>query len=96
MDLTPLIQPAETKILLVVMDGLGGYADGERGTELEEADTPNLDRIGPVTPDNARDDQEHHSACDQSNPPLPIIPDLLHTGPVNVPVAFFSAAIPKT
>jgi 2,3-bisphosphoglycerate-independent phosphoglycerate mutase len=45
MDLTPLIQPAETKILLVVMDGLGGYADGERGTELEEADTPNLDRL---------------------------------------------------
>jgi 2,3-bisphosphoglycerate-independent phosphoglycerate mutase len=45
MDLTPLIQPAETKILLVVMDGLGGYADGEHGTELEEADTPNLDRL---------------------------------------------------
>src|SRR3979411_448806 len=45
MDLTPLIQPAETKILLVVMYGLGGYADGERGTELEEADTPNLDRL---------------------------------------------------
>jgi 2,3-bisphosphoglycerate-independent phosphoglycerate mutase len=45
MDLTPLIQPADTKILLVVMDGLGGYADGEHGTELEEADTPNLDRL---------------------------------------------------
>jgi 2,3-bisphosphoglycerate-independent phosphoglycerate mutase len=45
MDLTPLIQPAETKILLIVMDGLGGYADGEHGTELEEADTPNLDRL---------------------------------------------------
>ena len=45
MDLTPLIQPAETKILLVVMDGLGGYADREHGTELEEADTPNLDRL---------------------------------------------------
>ena len=25
MDLTPLIQAADTKILLVVMDGLGGY-----------------------------------------------------------------------
>jgi 2,3-bisphosphoglycerate-independent phosphoglycerate mutase len=43
MDLTPLIQPADTKILLVVMDGLGGYADAEHGTELEEAATPNLD-----------------------------------------------------
>src|ERR671911_711287 len=27
------------------MDGLGGYADAEHGTELEEADTPNLDRL---------------------------------------------------
>lgn len=45
MDLTPLIQPADTKILLVVMDGLGGLADGEHGTELEEARTPNLDRL---------------------------------------------------
>jgi 2,3-bisphosphoglycerate-independent phosphoglycerate mutase len=42
-DVTPLIQPADTKILLVVMDGLGGYADAEHGTELEEAATPNLD-----------------------------------------------------
>jgi 2,3-bisphosphoglycerate-independent phosphoglycerate mutase len=45
MDLTPLVQPADTKILLVVMDGLGGYADAEHGTELEEAATPNLDRL---------------------------------------------------
>ena len=45
MDLTPLIQPADTKILLVVMDGLGGYADAEHGTELEEAATPNLDQL---------------------------------------------------
>jgi 2,3-bisphosphoglycerate-independent phosphoglycerate mutase len=45
MDLTPLIQPAGTKILLVVMDGLGGYADAEHGTELEEAHTPHLDRL---------------------------------------------------
>jgi 2,3-bisphosphoglycerate-independent phosphoglycerate mutase len=44
-DLTSLIQPADTKILLVVMDGLGGYADAEHGTELEEAATPNLDRL---------------------------------------------------
>jgi len=45
MDVTRLIQAADTKILLVVMDGLGGYADTEYGTELEEAATPNLDRL---------------------------------------------------
>ena len=45
MDVTQLIQAADTKILLVVMDGLGGYADGEHGTELEEATTPHLDRL---------------------------------------------------
>src|SRR5437763_9235277 len=45
MDVTPLIQAADTKILLVVMDGLGGYADGEHGTELEEATTPHLDEL---------------------------------------------------
>jgi 2,3-bisphosphoglycerate-independent phosphoglycerate mutase len=45
MDLTPLIQSADTKILLVVMDGLGGYADADHGTELEEADTPHLDQL---------------------------------------------------
>jgi 2,3-bisphosphoglycerate-independent phosphoglycerate mutase len=44
-DLSALAQPADSKILLVVMDGLGGYADGERGTELEEARTPNLDQL---------------------------------------------------
>jgi 2,3-bisphosphoglycerate-independent phosphoglycerate mutase len=45
MDVTPLVQAADTKILLVVMDGLGGYADAQHGTELEEASTPNLDRL---------------------------------------------------
>jgi 2,3-bisphosphoglycerate-independent phosphoglycerate mutase len=45
MDLTPLIQPADTKLLLVILDGLGGYADAEHGTELEEATTPNLDAL---------------------------------------------------
>ncbi len=44
-DVSNLIQPADTKIVLVVMDGLGGYADADRGTELEEASTPNLDRL---------------------------------------------------
>ncbi|MET0626861.1 MAG: 2,3-bisphosphoglycerate-independent phosphoglycerate mutase [Acidimicrobiia bacterium] len=45
MDLTPLVQPADTKILLIVLDGLGGYADAEHGTELEEATTPHLDQL---------------------------------------------------
>lgn len=44
-DLSSLAQPADTRIVLVVIDGLGGYADGTRGTELEEADTPNLDTL---------------------------------------------------
>jgi 2,3-bisphosphoglycerate-independent phosphoglycerate mutase len=46
MDLGDLaIRDATTKLLLVVMDGLGGYADAEHDTELEEADTPNLDAL---------------------------------------------------
>src|SRR5438309_7209368 len=45
LDISSLIQPADTRIVLVVMDGLGGYADARRGTELEEASTPNLDRL---------------------------------------------------
>src|SRR5437879_9280514 len=45
LDISSLIQPADTRIVLVVMDGLGGYADARRGTELEEASTPNLARL---------------------------------------------------
>src|SRR3954454_8373696 len=44
-DLSTLVQQADTRIVLVVMDGLGGYGTGERGSELEEAKTPNLDRL---------------------------------------------------
>ena len=44
-DLSSLAQPADSHIVLVVLDGLGGYADGARGSELEEASTPNLDRL---------------------------------------------------
>src|SRR5947209_10692588 len=44
-DLSTLVQRADTRIVLVVMDGLGGYATVERGSELEEAKTPNLDRL---------------------------------------------------
>lgn len=44
--LQSLIQPAETKILLLVMDGLGGLPKGlGYGTALEEASTPNLDDV---------------------------------------------------
>ena len=45
MDLSRLAQPADTKIVLVVMDGLGGYADADHDTELEAADTPHLDAL---------------------------------------------------
>jgi 2,3-bisphosphoglycerate-independent phosphoglycerate mutase len=46
MDVTALVQPADTKIVLVVLDGLGGYADADNPeTELEAAATPNLDRL---------------------------------------------------
>jgi len=44
-DLSQLARPAQTRILMVVADGLGGYADAAHGTELEEASTPNLDRL---------------------------------------------------
>lgn len=41
-----IVQPAETRIVFVVMDGLGGLPDPTTGrTELETARTPNLDRI---------------------------------------------------
>lgn len=44
-ELSSLVVPAASKIVLVVMDGLGGYADVHRGSELEEAATPNLDAL---------------------------------------------------
>jgi 2,3-bisphosphoglycerate-independent phosphoglycerate mutase len=44
-DLSTLVQPATSKILLVVLDGLAGFAGPDRGTELEEATTPNLDDL---------------------------------------------------
>jgi len=45
MELSSLVRPDGGKIVLVVMDGLGGFADGDHGTEAEEATTPNLDRL---------------------------------------------------
>lgn len=44
-NLARLAQPANSRIVLVVVDGLAGYADAHRGTELEEALTPNLDQL---------------------------------------------------
>lgn len=41
-----LHQPAETKMVLLVMDGVGGLSVAPGGpTELEAANTPNLDRL---------------------------------------------------
>jgi 2,3-bisphosphoglycerate-independent phosphoglycerate mutase len=40
-----LVVPAETKIVMVVMDGLGGIRAAGRGSELAEANTPNLDAL---------------------------------------------------
>ncbi|MBW3603803.1 MAG: 2,3-bisphosphoglycerate-independent phosphoglycerate mutase [Actinobacteria bacterium] len=45
MRLTSLLNDATCHILLVVLDGLGGFADAEFDTELEQADTPNLDQL---------------------------------------------------
>ena len=45
LDIASLVQPSAGKIVLVVLDGLGGFATADRGTELEEADTPNLDAL---------------------------------------------------
>jgi 2,3-bisphosphoglycerate-independent phosphoglycerate mutase len=45
MDLASLATGTGSRILLVVVDGLGGIADTAQGTELEEAATPNLDRL---------------------------------------------------
>jgi 2,3-bisphosphoglycerate-independent phosphoglycerate mutase len=40
-----LQKPADTKIILLVMDGLGGLPGQEGLTELEKANTPNLDKL---------------------------------------------------
>ncbi|RJQ43955.1 MAG: 2,3-bisphosphoglycerate-independent phosphoglycerate mutase [Nitrospiraceae bacterium] len=41
----PLIQKNSTKIIMVVLDGVGGLPDASGKTELEAAHTPNLDSL---------------------------------------------------
>lgn len=44
--LQTLARPADTKIVLLVIDGLGGLSGGNgQGTELEAANTPNMDAL---------------------------------------------------
>ena len=43
--LKDLIQPAKTKIVLLVLDGVGGLPNAADQTELEAAHTPKLDRL---------------------------------------------------
>lgn len=45
MELAGLATENGSKVLLVVLDGLGGAADADAGTELEDARTPNLDAL---------------------------------------------------
>ncbi|MEE8600963.1 2,3-bisphosphoglycerate-independent phosphoglycerate mutase [Euzebya tangerina] len=41
---TPLLQDGG-RMLLLVVDGLGGFPEADRGSELEDAHTPNLDAL---------------------------------------------------
>jgi 2,3-bisphosphoglycerate-independent phosphoglycerate mutase len=42
---TAMARSQGKQVMLLVMDGLGGYRTVERGSELTEAHTPNLDRL---------------------------------------------------
>ncbi|HEX2258247.1 MAG TPA: 2,3-bisphosphoglycerate-independent phosphoglycerate mutase [Actinomycetota bacterium] len=45
-ELVPtLVRRTEAKMVLIVMDGLGGFRSSERGSELTEAKIPNLDQL---------------------------------------------------
>ncbi len=45
MDLRSLVNDNPCHMVLLVMDGLGGYADHRFDSELEQAHTPNLDQL---------------------------------------------------
>ena len=58
--LKEIVQTTESKILMVVADGLGGLASGNiRQSELEAARIPNINRLA------------QHSACGLSTPVAP-------------------------
>jgi 2,3-bisphosphoglycerate-independent phosphoglycerate mutase len=44
-ELRDLVNDRPAHLVLLVVDGLGGYADADHGSELEEATTPNLDQL---------------------------------------------------
>ena len=44
-ELSEVLNDNRCRILLLVLDGLGGYADADHDSELEQAHTPNLDRL---------------------------------------------------
>ena len=44
-ELAEVLNDNRCRILLLVLDGLGGYADADHDSELEQAHTPNLDRL---------------------------------------------------
>jgi 2,3-bisphosphoglycerate-independent phosphoglycerate mutase len=44
-ELRDLVNGRPAHIVLLVIDGLGGYADARHGSELEDAATPNLDQL---------------------------------------------------
>lgn len=45
MELRELVNDRDAHLVLLVIDGLGGFADATQDSELEAADTPNLDRL---------------------------------------------------
>lgn len=45
MELRDLVNDNPAHLVLLVIDGLGGYADGHQASELEAAVTPNLDQL---------------------------------------------------
>src|SRR2546428_7163627 len=50
---------AQTKVVYVIMDGLGGFRSADRGSELMESRHPNLDRLA------------HNASCGVMDPDAP-------------------------